>query len=161
MMEPAEVKRLARQSAVIIIAAFLLGLAVNVFHPRGFVLVSRESLERKKIVGIGTDEAKHKFDRSSGLFIDTRDGDDFAEKRVRGAISVPAQPESLTMIKLKEHFEKISSPLELVLYCDAGCDSSESIAARIIGLGYSRNVYILKDGMKSWVDRGFPVETGR
>ncbi len=161
MIDPAEYKGLVRQSAVIIIAAFLLGLAINVFHPKGFVLVSRESLERKKIVGITTDEAKHKFDRSSGLFIDTRDGDDFAAGRIRGAINVPAHPESLTMIKLKEYFDTISSPQELVLYCDAGCDSSESIAAKIIGLGYSRNVYVLKDGMKPWVDRGFPVDNGR
>lgn len=161
MMELPEIKDLARRSAMIVVFAFLLGLAVNAVHPRGFMLVSRKSLELTKIIKISTDEGKIKFDHGSALFVDTRDGEEFAARRIQGSVNIPAYPDSLTIVKMKEHYEKLASPLELVLYCDAGCDSSEKIAGKIIELGYSRNIYLLKDGVKAWIDKGFPVNTGR
>ena len=160
-MEPGDVKNITKQSAVIIIAALLLGLAINVVHPRGYVLVSRKSLDRNNIVQIGIAEGKIKIDHASALFIDTRDGDDYSAKRIRGAINIPAHPESLSLVKIREYFRMIDSPRELVLYCDEGCDSSVRVAEKLIEHGYSRKIFVMKQGVTAWEGRGFPVETGR
>ena len=50
---------------------------------------------------------------------------------------------------------------EVVVYCaDAGCDSSASVANRLIELGY-RNVRHYAEGKRDWVGAGLPVEGGR
>lgn len=161
MIEPGEIKTLARQSAVIITGALLFGLAFNLVHPRGYVLVSRKSLERKNIVEIGIDEGKIKHDHASAMFVDTRDGDDYITTRIKGSINIPAYPESLALVKIREHYRALASPLELVLYCDEGCDSSKRVAEMIIERGYSRKIFVMKHGVSSWESQGYPVESGR
>jgi rhodanese-related sulfurtransferase len=50
---------------------------------------------------------------------------------------------------------------EVVVYCaDVTCDSSVSVANRLLELGY-RNVRHYAEGKRDWVDAGLPLEGGR
>ena len=57
---------------------------------------------------------------------------------------------------------KISgTPTEIVVYClGADCDSSVSVANRLIELGY-RNIRHYAEGMNDWMEAGLPLEGGR
>jgi len=150
-----------RQGIAIVVGSFLLGMAVNFFNPGGFRFISLDALVDSGIVKIGVEEAKIKFDHSSALFIDTRDGEDYSESRIAGAISVPGYPESLSVNKIREQFNVISLPLEAVLYCEAGCDSAELIGRRLLEMGYKRKVYILHRGIGAWEEKKYPMEKGQ
>jgi rhodanese-related sulfurtransferase len=50
---------------------------------------------------------------------------------------------------------------EVVVYCaDADCDSSATVANRLIELGY-RNVRHYAEGKRDWTEAGLPLEGGR
>jgi rhodanese-related sulfurtransferase len=50
---------------------------------------------------------------------------------------------------------------EVVVYCEsADCDSSVTVANRLIELGY-RNVRHYAEGKRDWVQAGLPLEGGR
>lgn len=50
---------------------------------------------------------------------------------------------------------------EVVVYCESStCDSSVTVANRLIELGY-RNVRHYSDGKRDWTDAGLPLEGGR
>ncbi len=158
-MERREIKKTARQAVVMIIGAAVVGLLMNIVHPKGYIFVPRASLEEKRIVMITAEEAKIKFDGERALFIDTREREEYWEIHVQSAINIPAAPESLALERIKALHDQIAGPRELVLYCDSGCNSAETVAGLIVNLGYSRHIYVLKEGFKSWMDKGFPVES--
>ncbi len=159
MMERREMKKIFRQSAVIVIGAAVIGLLVNIVHPKGFIFVTRASLEEKRIVLVSVEEAKIKYDSERALFIDTREREEYWELHVQSAHNIPAAPESLALEHIKALYSEIAGARELVLYCDSGCNSAETIAGLIVSLGYSRHIYVLKDGFGSWIEKGFPVES--
>ncbi len=157
-MEQNEFITTVRRGAVLVVGAFLFGIAANYFNPGGYRFLSPEAISESRIVEIGVDEAKIKFDHSSALFIDTRDGDDYFDARIEGAINVPGFPESLSEKTIKEQFRIISRPLEAVLYCDEGCDSAAVIGRRLLEMGYPRKVYILQGGFGAWAKKKHPLE---
>lgn len=158
-MERREMKKIIRQAAVMIIGAAVIGLFVNIVHPKGYIFVPRASLEEKRIVMVSVEEAKIKFDGERALFIDTREREEYWELHIQSADNIPAAPESLALERVKALYGEIAGPRELVLYCDRGCNSAETLAGLIVSLGYSRHIYVLKDGFGSWIEKGFPVES--
>lgn len=153
-----EIKPLLKEAAIIAALAALLGLCVNLFHPRGFTLVSRESLREMRIVRISSDEAKIKYDSAAALFIDTRSEEEFLAERIAGALSLPAHPLSSLDTRLRPHLPRYLQPHELVLYCGEACDSSELLAKQILASGYNRHLYIMERGIEEWRERGFPLQ---
>lgn len=159
-MERRDIRKLLRQAAIIVLVAAITGFAVNLFHPKGFEFIPKEVNAVKNIVFVTAHEARIKHGSGKALFVDTRDTHEINEGRIPGAISIPARPESLSVIKIREHFNVLSGDVEIVMYCDSGCDSGEVLARRIAGMGYSRNIYVMKDGYSEWHDKGYPVEHG-
>ena len=68
-----------------------------------------------------------------------------------------AQPDSASLAGIREHMAELDGPKELLIYCDASCDSDEVLARRIISMGYDRNVYVLDEGLPAWKVGGNPV----
>jgi rhodanese-related sulfurtransferase len=160
MMERRDIKKLLRQAMIIVLVAAITGFAVNLFHPRGFEFVAKEVNAVKTIVYVTAHEARIKHGAGKALFVDTRDAHEITEGRIPGSILIPARPESLSVVKIREHFNVLSGDVELVMYCDSGCDSGEVLARRIAGMGYSRNIYGMTDGFSECRDKGYPVERG-
>ena len=157
-MERNEKRIIIRQAVNILIFAAVAGFAVNLVHPRGYEFVSRKTMHQKKSVNISSAEAYIKFSHSAAVFVDTRDEDIYREGHIQKAIHVPSFPESLSIEKISLMKQTLFSDKELILYCDSGCDSSKKIALRLYALGYDRHIYILKDGIGDWTEKGYPVE---
>ncbi len=76
-VEREELSLIIRDAAYIVVVSAFIGLAVNLFHPKGFILVSKSMEKSKNIVLISTEEAKIKNDSQSAVFIDSRQNDEF------------------------------------------------------------------------------------
>jgi rhodanese-related sulfurtransferase len=146
--------RLLKDMLAIIIAAAAAGLAINLFHPRGFVPVSRQDLALKRVVSVSAVEAKIKYDAGMALFVDARDTEEFAAGHIAGAGNIPAvDPPAGALDAL------LRRTREIVIYCDgASCGAAAKLARELIGRGYGRNLYVIDDGFPGWEERGYPVE---
>ncbi len=148
-----------KHAIYIILLSSLIGFAVNLFHPKEYILISKETERNKNIILISSDEAKIKKDSQSAIFVDSRPYDEFEISHIPGAISIPALPESESLIKIKEYSGVLNSAKEVVIYCDGvKCGSSQILADTLIGTGYSRHVYIIKNGLPEWQEKDFPLE---
>ncbi len=157
--ETEQLPKIFKDAFYIVIISIFLGLAINIFHPYGFDLVSKSKERNKNIVLISSEEARIKKYSGAALFIDSRQPEEYEISRIQGAINIPAVPESITVKKIKENSDLISKPKELVLYCDGTtCGSSEILANKLIEMGYPRHIYIIKNGIPEWYKKGYPVE---
>lgn len=149
---------ISRQILYILSFAAITGFVVNIIHPRGYEFISRVNISREHIININAAEAYIKYTHGAAVFIDSRDQDIYQEGHIRGALNIPSSPEPMSNTKIGESMAILFSEKELVMYCDAGCDSSKKIAERLFSRGYTRHIYILKDGIGSWSEKGYPVE---
>lgn len=155
----AALKKALKDAVMIVAAAAVLGFLANLANPRGYTPVGKSTLENESVVHISAEEAKIKYDAGSALFLDARSAEQFRAQRIKGALSVPAEPESYSLSKIREHFGLIKEGKELVLYCGgSSCGDSEALARRLAGLGYRRHIYILDKGISSWTGALYPVE---
>jgi rhodanese-related sulfurtransferase len=152
--------RLLKEMLFIVIMAVALGAAVNLLHPRGFVLVSRSSLDVRRIVPISVEEARIKHAAGQAVFVDARDKAEFDSSRIQGAVSVP-------LIDAENHkgaaqdLSFLDRPVEAVIYCDgAACGAANALAKQMQERGYRRTIYIIDRGYPEWESRGYPVERG-
>ncbi len=161
MLEPVEIRKIIRESFAIILAAAVLGFSINLFHPKGYTLAGRESAKYRRIVPVGIDEAKIKFDGNAAVFIDARDAGEFTAARITGALHIPAQPESVSLKAIQSHFTLLRQPKEAVVYCGgSSCGDSETLARRLIDLGYPRTVYVIAGSFTEWEKKEYPVTRG-
>jgi rhodanese-related sulfurtransferase len=154
-----EFSSIIRGAVYIIILSALIGFIVNLFHPKGFSFTSKTALKSNNIVFISSEEAKIKKENTSVIFVDSRQSDEYEISRIPGAINIPAIPASISVKKIKDNFDILSKPNELVLYCDGpSCGSSQILAETLIEMGYSKHVYIIKNGIPEWEAMGMPIE---
>jgi len=143
---------------VILVAAGAAGIAVNLFHPRGYVPVSRTDLEARKTVSLSVAEARIKHD-AGAVFVDAREKAEFEQARVPGAINVPALDAAANRPGID--FSFLGRPAEIVVYCDGpSCGAAAMLAEAIRKRGYGRILYILENGLPGWEAAGHPVERG-
>ena len=133
-----------------IVAWLFFGLLIS--NP-GIIGAAHES---EDIVDTVTPErVKYYLDNKETLVIvDLRSAKEFQERRVPGARSIP-------MKDLEKNLNVIPRSGRVILYCD--CPQ-----ATLIQDGYQvlkddhgyRNIAIMPDGIKGWVQRKFPVASG-
>ncbi len=153
-------KALARALLLMLLASGT-GFLVNAWHPAGYELVPRESLKYEKITYINTEEMRIKHTTGSALMVDARPRSEYIKNHIKGAVNIPALPESLSMRSIQEHYSLINGPVELVIYCSShSCSTSETLARRFAELGYSRTIYLYENGIESWQRGGYPTEEG-
>jgi len=101
------------------------------------------------------------------VLVDTRKASEYAEKSIKGAISVPYDPEksaktpdgvfdpSLDKFDLGKFPDKNA---HLVMFCNSGtCFKSYKAAVVLAKAGY-KNVYWYRDGVPDWTARKLPTE---
>lgn len=150
--------KIVKECVGICVLALIAGLIINYFHPGGFEMIPRSVLKYKKIVSISELEAKIKFDAGIGLFVDARNDAEYKEGHIKGAIHFPVYPKAVSRKKINNN-KKLQEPRELIVYCTSStCGASRDLAEMLIDKGYSRTIYIIKNGFPGWVERKYPVE---
>lgn len=153
-------KKLMTECGIIIVLAAAAGFTVNLFHPDGFVFVKKKTAA-SSIVRIDTKECMIKHETGRALFLDARESEKFIAGHIAGALSVPAWPDAVRDAMIRRNFDRINSPVELVIYCaSASCDAAQALGEKIAALGYSRHIYIYKDGFETWASKGSPTGAG-
>lgn len=143
---------LAREMFLLVIIAAVVGIGVNLFHPRGYELRGRSA--SRAAVSISVEEAAIKHD-AGAIFVDARESSDYEQGRIPGALSVPLLDASAG----KADLSFLDKPREIVLYCDgAGCGASIRLAEIIRNKGYRRTIYVMEEGYPGWISHGGPIE---
>jgi len=88
------------------------------------------------------------------VIIDLRTAKEFQERRLPGARSIP-------MKDLEKHLSSIPRSGRVILYCDCPQATLIQDAFQVLkdDHGY-RNIAIMPEGIKGWVQRKFPVVSG-
>ncbi len=133
----------------LILLAFFCALGVS-------PLVVQGAHDAEDVVDTVTPERlKYYLDNKETLFIiDLRSTKEFRDKRLPGARSIPIK-------ELGQKLTQIPRAGRVILYCDCPQNTLIQDAYQVLkdDHGY-RNIAIMPEGMKGWVQRKFPVETG-
>ena len=112
--------------------------------------------DAEDVVDIVTPErVKYFLDNKEPLsIIDLRPAKEFQARRLPGARSIP-------MRELDKNLRQIPKAGRVILYCDCPQTMLVQDAYQVLkdDHGY-RNVAIMPEGIKGWLQRKFPVETG-
>jgi rhodanese-related sulfurtransferase len=86
--------------------------------------------------------------------IDLRPAKEFQARRLPGARSIPIQ-------ELEKNLRQIPKAGRVILYCDCPQNTLVQDAYQVLkdDHGY-RNVAIMPEGIKGWLQRKFPIESG-
>lgn len=112
------------------------------------------------------DAAKAKELQGKGaIMVDSRKASEFGEGTIKGAISVPYDPEksakSADFNAAEDHFDmgKLKDKnATYVVFCNSGtCFKSYKASAVMAKNGY-KNVYWYRDGYPDWKAKGLPTE---
>jgi len=105
---------------------------------------------------IDCDALQAKIERGDEfVLVDARSPMAFAQSHLPGAVNLPS-------IWVDERARKVipDGDTEIVVYCEnTDCDSSTSVASRLLELGYA-NVRHYAGGRRGWVDAGFELDAG-
>jgi len=103
---------------------------------------------------ITVEDAYSDFTNNSAVFIDARDGAEYKEGHIKGAINIPYD-------KFKQyypHYKKLlTNDKTIITYCHGvGCGLSIDVAKDLIALGYT-NIYVMTAGWPGWISADLPV----
>jgi rhodanese-related sulfurtransferase len=108
----------------------------------------------RDVMALSAEEAGAILDQATVLFLDVREARDFAQGRVRGALSFPTSDFEAAYAELRDF---LSPDLRLVVYGDKtlfALRAAEFLEAR--GL----HPEVMEGGWAAWKKAGLPVETG-
>lgn len=112
---------------------------------------------------VNADQAKAQFDKGA-VFVDARVPAEYAEKHIKGAISVVYKETHKKVSKLdpKDSFDLTKLPADknkaMVFYCNGSpCWRGYKGADAAIKAGYKK-VSWFRDGLPAWEAKGFPTE---
>ena len=120
------------------------------------------SLAGAKVISV--DEAKKLHDAGVPM-IDTRVAAEYAEKTIKGAISVPYKEKSAkdpAFDASQDHFDLSKLPTDksapMVLFCNGTeCWKSYKSSVAAVKAGYSK-VYWFRGGFPEWSTKGLPTQ---
>ena len=143
------------QAAVLIALGACLGFASNAIRPDGLPWVYRQGQESSQIQPIDLAGAKRLFDEGKALFVDARPAREFAQGRVKGAVSVPEEEMEKT---LPEFTAKVPLGRPLVVYCSGTeCNASVILGGKLADAGYIE-VRVFFGGWPEWQKAGYSIE---
>ena len=113
------------------------------------------------------DAAKVKSMMEAGgtTVVDTRVANEFAEKHIKGSVSIPYKEKSAKDVNFDgklDSFDVAKLPTDksakIVMYCNAGeCWKSYKAAKTAIQSGY-KSIHWFRGGIPEWKAKGYPVE---
>jgi rhodanese-related sulfurtransferase len=146
-MKPAVFRLIA-----LLLLAYCIGLLLNrLTGSRIPLLRSTQRYLRKDEITPEKAILIHRF--NSGVFLDARPIESFAQAHIRGAL--PAYPTAKNIQKLISQLDKRQL---FVAYCDhLGCSLARILAQKLGEAGFE-NIFVLRGGINSWTLNGYPTE---
>ncbi len=163
-------KKTLSEALSIVLIALVLGLVYNSLSCRGIALIREVkkislSFDTTKVSSIEDyavpmlitlDDAYKIYREGQGVFMDTRDDEDFVEGHIKGAISLPLQ----NLEKNPALVRDIPKDKLIVTYCSGvECALSIDLAKKLASMGFT-NVKVFFAGWPEWHDKKLPAETG-
>lgn len=88
------------------------------------------------------------------VLVDARSREDYDQKHIPGAVSIPAED-------IGNYADKLDKDAEIITYCGSyQCPASTMAAKELTRLGF-RNVRDYKGGIKEWEEKGNPTERSK
>ncbi len=94
---------------------------------------------------------------ADALLIDVRGSAPYSGGHAAGAINIPAS--QLFEQSNIQYLTEVQATRPIILYCEADCTSSHSIAEKLRQQGWD-NVLVIRGGMEAWQEKGLGTETG-
>jgi len=161
---PKEWKKSLVEMTVIIAVAVTVGvlwnhrILIDVFtgrHPASKSPPTASAAPGKSLLPAGLLQVKDLYDNNQAVFIDARDGADFAKERIRRSISIPLAEAD---VRLAGFMAKHPPATPVVIYCNGyGCHDSKTLGEKLLKKGYQQ-VLVFEGGFPEWKDAGFPIE---
>ena len=153
---------------VLLSFALITAFGVNFFSPGGIELIGQwdksagvitaKSKEDVILEDLEIDDIKTAikiYNTKKVVFVDARSSEDYAEGRIKGALSLPVNRFDERVDAFKE---KYSFNTALITYCSGRmCADSYKLAQLLIQAGYE-NVAVFIDGYPGWKKEGGAVE---
>lgn len=153
-------KTLWQISAIIAISAGL-SLIVNALRLDSMQIVgdwsaeSRMTTETEECLIISISEAEKLFMENAAIFIDARSNEDFRNRHISGAKSLPWQDVDQRFIEV---IEDVSPNMTIITYCDGEtCKLSHNLTLFLLDMGF-KDVRVLVNGWSLWQKSSLPVE---
>ncbi len=94
---------------------------------------------------------------ADALLVDVRGAAPYSGGHAAGAIHIPAS--QLFDQSNMQYLTEVQATRLIILYCEAHCTSSHSIAEKLHQQGWD-NVLTIKGGMEAWQEKGLATATG-
>lgn len=156
-------KKAAREAAVILAVAAIIGFVVYAMRPDKIRQPSIANVQgenaplstEKGFSIISIDDAFGRHTKKQAVFIDARHAVDYAAGHIKGAINLTAD-ESASWL---DDFVSATDPQTLIItYCDGeNCHLAPELAQLLYFNGFD-NVFYMENGWTRWRESGYPVE---
>lgn len=102
--------------------------------------------------------AKQDFDLGAAVFLDVRPAPFYAMGHIPGALNLSDQASTAHLRQVLSPYSKYP---KIIAYCSGGgCQSSSTLAERLVEESVCDEVYVLTGGWPAWQAAGFPVAVG-
>jgi rhodanese-related sulfurtransferase len=156
-------KQAAKEAAVIILAAIVIGAAVYAVRPDKIgprptadaVGEAGEAVGEEGVSIISLDEAHRLHQEKKALFVDARHGVDYDAGHIKDAVNLVLADSEIWLA----NFIDDRDPQTLIItYCDGEhCHLAPELAEFLFFNGFD-HVFYLENGWSRWRDSGYPVE---
>ncbi len=146
---------------------FVTTLFASLFFLASGAVLAQAETPKEAPKGVTLVDAKKVQELQAGgaLIVDTRKASEFGEGSIKGAISVPYDPEKstkeATFDSKLDKFDMAKLPnkdVKTVIFCNAGsCWKSYKAAVVLAANGY-KNVFWYREGVPDWKARKLPME---
>lgn len=162
-----------RQAFVLLLYSTVLGLVVNIFHPRDIPYVGEYRdltnagepvVPPSAVAGdppfIAVNEAQMEHQMGGTLFVDARDSVEFNCGTIPGSVNLPFDylPEANLAGHIDSSLGKVSKDMPMIVFCSGEeCDLSLHLARNLKSLGYN-HVSIFFGGAREWEKVGLKMQ---
>ena len=136
-----------------IVAIAIAAFALSSFTPVGGGSSSETSTAAEGFRRVTNDELKDQYDRGAVTIIDVRDGDEFLQSHIPGALHIP-------LARIESEIGYVPKGKPIVTYCTCPAEESSGAAARILEQRGVTNAGALQGGFQEWRRRGYPTASG-
>ncbi len=138
---------------VAIVAIAIAAFALSSFTPAGGGSINETATSAGGFRRITNDELKEQYDRGAVTIIDVRDGDDFLQAHIPGALHIP-------LARIEGEIGYLPKGKPIVTYCTCPAEESSGAAVRILEQRGVTNAGALQGGFQEWRRRGYPTASG-